>query len=252
MAIYTSIQNLKNRSFNRPKSRLLQQTVNQNIPTSFSLAKYVKIIFNQGNLGSCTANAFAGAHCLLQILKFNNIIYKPSRLYFYFKERLLENKNSTIGLTDSGADVIDGLSYALNKGIADEIFWPYILSKYNITPPAAVDSNAMMHKISSYSYLSIDLHSIKSVLFSYRPVLIAMNVFENFESLSTANTGVINMPSGKLLGGHEMYIVGFDDNKQIFTCVNSWGITWGIQGFCYLPYSYILSGNVLELTTFNI
>ena len=158
-------------------------------------------------------------------------------------------------MTDSGADVIDGLSYAASKGITDEAVWPYIIANSNVTPPLSVDLNAMMHKISSYSYLSIDtnvLNTIKSVLVAKKPVLIAINVYENFESVVTASTGIIDLPSGKLLGGHEMYIVGYDDSKQTFTLVNSWGTNWGDRRFCYLPYNYVLSKDILELTTFNL
>ena len=43
----------------------------------------------------------------------------------------------------------------------------------------------------------------------------------------------------KLLGGHTVAVVGFDDNYG-FLVRNSWGIDWGIEGHCFIPYEYIL------------
>ncbi|HLG96380.1 MAG TPA: hypothetical protein VKX49_08720 [Bryobacteraceae bacterium] len=32
----------------------------------------------------------------------------------------------------------------------------------------------------------------------------------------------------------------YDDAKQLFTFRNSWGSSWGDQGYGYLPYAYVL------------
>jgi C1A family cysteine protease len=229
------------------------------IPLSYSLRPYVSKIFDQGDLGSCTANAFAGAHCLLQALAGTRPtdIVAPSRLYFYYYERYIENNNSSSGLTDSGADEVDGLSLAQKSGVCIESLWPYIISKYNVRPPSTCDADAQRHKIRSWGQVTVktggnnNAMAVKTVLVEKKcPVLIAMNVYQNFESSATAATGMIMMPSGALLGGHEMYIVGYDDTRHLFTIVNSWGTTWGDRGFCYLPYNYMNSFDILELTYF--
>jgi C1A family cysteine protease len=66
----------------------------------------------------------------------------------------------------------------------------------------------------------------------------------NFESDIANNTGLIPIPDTNnetLLGGHELCLIGFDDSKELFIVMNSWGSSWGDKGFCYIPYSYLLN-----------
>jgi hypothetical protein len=86
------------------------------LPVSFSLRDKVPEIYDQGDLGSCTANAFAASYRVLSSNEF-----KPSRLWFYFYERLSEDPTHQISnLTDSGANVIDGLDYVHQYGVCSE------------------------------------------------------------------------------------------------------------------------------------
>ena len=51
------------------------------------------------------------------------------------------------------------------------------------------------------------------------------------------------MPNGKSIGGHAMLIVGYNDDKQWFIVRNSWGNKWADNGYCYIPYDYIIDPN---------
>jgi C1A family cysteine protease len=55
-----------------------------------------------------------------------------------------------------------------------------------------------------------------------------------------AQTGIMPMPqqSEKLMGGHAVLCVGYDDAKKVFIIRNSWGDQWGDKGYFYMPYSY--------------
>lgn len=46
--------------------------------------------------------------------------------------------------------------------------------------------------------------------------------------------------NGQLIkkAGHAMLLVGYDSTKQYFICKNSWGNTWGNNGYAYLSYNY--------------
>ena len=57
------------------------------------------------------------------------------------------------------------------------------------------------------------------------------------------------MPSGQAIGGHAILFVGYDDSKSLFKFKNSWGTSWGHNGYGYLPYKYFTSGNVVEAWT---
>ena len=66
-------------------------------------------------------------------------------------------------------------------------------------------------------------------------------VYESFESPQVAKTGIVPMPTQdeSCLGGHCMAIVGYDNSKKAFKVRNSWGESWGLQGYCWIPYEYL-------------
>src|SRR5213592_3959840 len=82
-----------------PRAALLQ------LPAQVDLRKQCpKTVYDQGRLGSCTANAIAGAIEFDQI-KQGMLQETPSRLFIYYNERAMEH---TIVL-DNGAQIRDGI-----------------------------------------------------------------------------------------------------------------------------------------------
>ena len=76
------------------------------------------------------------------------------------------------------------------------------------------------------------------------PFVFGINIYESFESEIVKKTGFVPMPdtkNEKLLGGHAIMTVMFDDDKKIIGCRNSWGVEWGDKGYFYLPYDFILN-----------
>jgi hypothetical protein len=96
---------------------------NKNSILKFSntLKPYIKNIYDQGLIGSCRANAFCSSFNIENLIK-KNINFEPSRLYLYYKERLIIGTEDI----DSGANVIDGATHVKNFGICSEQLWPYI------------------------------------------------------------------------------------------------------------------------------
>ena len=88
---------------------------------------------------------------------------------------------------------------------------------------------------------------MKQSLLNGYPFVFGFNVYESFESDNVTKTGVVPMPDvnkEKLLGGHAVMAVSFDDNLRVIGCRNSWGDKWGDEGYFYLPYDYILDANL--------
>jgi C1A family cysteine protease len=223
-----------------------------------SLEKYVNFVYDQGELGSCTANSFCAAFRICCSVQKRYPGFIPSRLFFYYNERLLEGTTST----DEGADIIDGESFVIKNGICSETLWPYDTKKFSVQPPQTCYDQALHYCITSYSmwtnlHFGADLVNVmKSQLIANNPLLISIVVYSSFTSDSVTKTGFIPIPNTNTetnLGGHEMCIIGYDDTKKCFLTLNSWGLNWGIRGKCYLPYTYIMNPNLcFEVSSISI
>lgn len=225
------------------------------LPPTYSLNSYRNFVYNQGPLGSCTANAFCAAYRIMHNIANKDPTFEPSRLYFYYYERLIEGNVNV----DSGADVIDGEHFTQLYGICSESEWPYIPTNFAIEPPENCNVTASTHKITSYKVINIDANlitNIKTSIVNNQPVLIAISIYDSFESRTVAMTGIVPLPNKTTetcLGGHELCLIGYDDNKQLFTVLNSWSKNWGDDGLCYIPYAYLTDPELgHEFTVFKI
>lgn len=225
------------------------------LPAFGTVKPFVPGIYDQGQLGSCTANALAGAWETMQMAHTGQVAFKPSRLYIYYEERKAEGSVAD----DAGADVVDGLIYSKQHGACSESTWPYDISQFAVRPPRAADTEAAAHKISSYAIIPNDanvLDNIRRSILDKKPVLVGFAVYSSFESPTALATGCVPMPDTnkeQLLGGHEVYIVGYTDSVKLFTFANSWTTDYGKGGFGYFPYDFISNPDLAqELTTLTI
>lgn len=195
--------------------------------------------YDQGRLGSCTANAFAGALQYDEILNGTDFGI-PSRLGIYYGERLREG---TVGY-DSGAYGHDAFKDARKYGVGPETLWPYDVSKFTEEPDAEYMASRSAHKIKSYKTVAQNEAAIKRVLSNRQTVAIGISVYESFESQKVVKTGVVPMPkpTEKLLGGHEVLIVGYLQDKPDYLLVrNSWGPEVMDGGYFHLPLEFVLN-----------
>jgi C1A family cysteine protease len=213
----------------------------QLLPLSIDLRPGCPPIYDQLQLGSCTANALAGA------LEFDAIKQKeapvtPSRLFVYYNERAREGTVAS----DAGASLRDGIKSVNRQGACPESEWPYDITQFAVQPPAQCYEDAMQHKALTYQRLAQSLAQMKTCLAEGYPILFGFSVYSSFESDAVAQTGIVPMPGHNevLLGGHAVLCVGFREDEQIFTIRNSWGDAWGDHGYCYMPYAYLLSSSL--------
>lgn len=211
------------------------QLTNMSQPNIVDLRMYCSTIEDQGNLGSCTGNAIAGAIELMD--KKNGKNLDVSRLFIYYYERLLEG---TVNY-DSGAYIRDGIRAVYNYGAPIENLWPYNISKFRTVPTTAAITDAAKRKVTSYQRADNFLAVIDAITAGY-PVIVGFSVYSSFESASVARTGVMPYPDTsreKLLGGHAVLIVGYDKTNSTFIVRNSWGTNWGDRGYFYMPFRVI-------------
>ena len=89
---------------------------------------------------------------------------------------------------------------------------------------------------------------MKGCLASGYPFVIGYTVYESFMSDEVAKTGIAQMPTpgDRVVGGHCVLVVGYDDTQNRFICRNSWGTGWGMKGYFTLPYAYLLDENLSD------
>ncbi len=218
--------------------------VMKKLPAKIDLRNKCPKVYNQGQLGSCTANALSGAFEFSrkkQKLK----DFMPSRLFLYYNERVAINTVNS----DSGAYIRDGIKSLNTSGICPEKEWKYDITKFADKPPQKCYTDALKSTIKSYQRLTnTNLPQLQSCLSEGYPFVFGFTVYESFESQALAQTGMMPMPkpSEKVVGGHAVMAVGYDESKRCFIIRNSWGTDWAIKGYFYMPYAYISSANLCD------
>lgn len=212
------------------------------LPTSVDLRPQCPPVYDQGQLGSCTANAIAGAMEFDEKKQNFQTIFTPSRLFIYYNERAIEGTVNQ----DSGAMIRDGVKSISKLGDCPESMWPYDITKFTQKPPSTCYTQAKKYKAVSYQKLIQDLNQFKGCLAGGYPFVFGFSVYESFESPEVAKTGHAPMPAPneKALGGHAVLAVGYDDANQWFLVRNSWGGNWGMNGYFTLPYTYLINNGL--------
>jgi len=213
------------------------------LPTSADLRNQCPPVYDQGHLGSCTANGLAAAY-EFDLKKQNKTDFMPSRLFIYYNERVLLNTVNS----DSGAYIRDGIKTMNQQGVCPENDWAYDIGKFTVKPPAKCYTEAKKCQIKSYQRLINSLNQLKGCIAEGFPFVFGFTVYESFMTPEVAKTGIMPMPQQgeKTIGGHCVTAVGYDDSKNAFILRNSWGTGWGIKGYFYMPYAYIANSSLCD------
>jgi C1A family cysteine protease len=211
-------------------------------PPAVDLRGLCSPIEDQGQLGSCTANALAGAVEFLED-KDRFSFFDASRLFIYYNERVIEHTTGT----DSGAMLRDGIKTLAKQGVCSETLWPYTLSQFKAKPSARCYKDALGRRITSYERLET-LDDMRACLASGFPFVFGFTVYESFESAAVAKSGILPMPrSGEAtVGGHAVLAVGYNEKEKRFLIRNSWGPMWGLRGYFKMPYAYLADRNLSD------
>lgn len=208
----------------------------KDLPSIVDLRPKFPSVYDQGDLGSCTANALCS-------VIFYNINLLGSRLFLYYNERQMENTVNT----DSGALISDGVLSLEKYGICPETIWPYDISKYTVKPDNRCYVEALRHISTKVNHLPNDIYQMRLALSNGFPFVAGIAIYESFEHSSVYHTGMVPLPDvskEQLLGGHAVVCVGYDNSRQLWIMRNSWGTNWGDHGYFYLPYAYLLDSSL--------
>lgn len=210
------------------------------LPTSVDLRPQMPPVVDQGQIGSCTANALSGALGFLELQSMKPaLVFQPfSRLFLYFNERQIEGDVNA----DNGATLTDGITALKTIGDCAETVWAYDSNLLFQKPSGDAYQDAAQHKIIDAFQLQT-LIDMKHCLASGFPFVGGISVYESFEEATDGQISLPN-PSEECLGGHALCFVAYDDSKQSFLLRNSWGNGWNLGGYAWIPYSYLNNPNL--------
>jgi C1A family cysteine protease len=214
------------------------------LPVRVDLTDHCPPVYDQGELGSCTANAIGAA------IEFTERRQKlprpatPSRLFIYYNERVIEHTVAS----DAGATLRDGIKTVHRQGACREKVWPYVIAKFDDRPTSGAYEEARQHLVSSYERVPRDLNQMKGCLASGHPFVFGFSVYASFMSDTVAKSGKVSMPhpGEEFEGGHAVLAVGYDEGEHRFVVRNSWGVRWGRKGYFTMPYAYLLDENMAD------
>ncbi|MCX5894371.1 MAG: hypothetical protein NTZ51_00855, partial [Proteobacteria bacterium] len=205
---------------------------------------YVTPIKDQAYCGSCWT--FAGTAALESAVLI--AAHQPGTPLDLSEQVLV----SCMGVTGcSGGYIEDPATFFSTTGLSRESCYPYQATDYSCTPCDQWQDDTF--KVESWSWVSYsqttDLSAIKYALYRFGPLSVSFNVFEDFDYYTS---GVYSHVWGELMGGHAVLIVGWDDAVQALIVKNSWGPSWGEDGYFRIAYSELNSATEFGHNTLAI
>ena len=199
------------------------------VPTSYDLTPWAIAPGDQGTVGSCAA--WAVVYSALGYYQRHDGVAGGALAPMYTYAQIAKG-------VDNGSSFQANLDIAKTQGVDTQTdYVPQGNMDFTTQPTAAQTANAKNWKLSAYTALTVSQANIQTSISSGHPVLLGINVYDNFMSLTSANNGFYSGISGNLLGGHAVTALGYDATGVRIE--NSWGTGWGASGFATLAWSYV-------------
>lgn len=217
------------------------------LPTSLDLTSKYPPPGDQGGLLSCVGWAVGYAsktylEALEEGWNTTSTLHRFSASWVY---------NQINGGQNVATSPADAMTLVTNSGDDVIEFFPNSTFDYTTLPTRSSYARSGRHSGGSWAYLPNDPVQVKTALNAKQAVIIRFEVLPDWDNLSAANP-IYDDASGASRGGHVTAIIGYDDSKQAFKTLNSWGTGWGLSGYGWIAYSLLSKPaagiNILSLT----
>ncbi|CAF3827826.1 unnamed protein product [Rotaria sordida] len=217
------------------------------LPSYVDLREYMTPVQDQADMSTCAANAFAGA-CEYIIKRRTGEHVGISRLFIYYNGQMIDQRR--LKVTDDGASKQNTVLGMRKFGVCEESLWPYHERFLNKEPPPHVYEAASQVTVIPLK-LPRNLMAMKTCLANEVPFLIGIKLLKSATDEVERNGGYITMPNPHSIAvarttTHAVLIVGYDDETGHFIGRNSWGRDWGIHGYFYIPYRYLIEKRLIN------
>ncbi len=195
---------------------------------------------DQGHRPACLAFAASDAHSNFQ--GFNQHLSVEYLIYYAYLED--GHQDYSLGISTSAA--IKALS---REGQPFESDWPYNPNQNSPLEPIA--GLSPIYKVNYVKNLSWSVSEFIKILDERKAIVIGISIKETF--FKQVSYPHIIEDQGELMGLHALILVGYgklSSGNVLFLLRNSWGQTWGNNGYSWLTESY-LKNNMNMYMTFN-
>jgi hypothetical protein len=209
-------------------------------PRQVDLRPFLTPVEDQSATNSCAANAVAGAVEYLIKRAHGDESYDVSRLFIYYNGRAADGEE----IEDEGCVLQSAIAGLEESGACSEETWPFDEENVNEPPDDDAFAEAESFSIEGAEQVPTNLNAWRAALADGHPIIFGLKLFGSFDK--HRKPGLVPMPTPSDLGreghgGHAMLCVGYSDVDEVFIVRNSWGEEWGDQGYCYLPYRYVMN-----------
>ena len=211
------------------------------LPEAVSLLRFAPDRKNQGKQGSCVAwSSVYAARTIVEAASTgqdgNNTAYSPA---FVYNNIALENCQ--------GSFIQKAMEFMADKGVLPFNEFPYDDQDCGRQASGALMNKAAENRMHGFTRLTetedvngINIRAVKEHLAKDAPVVIGMMVGGTFmqEMMGKdtwAPTDDDRSQAG--FGGHALCVIGYDDRRQAFQIMNSWGPEWGNNGIAWVRYA---------------
>ncbi len=208
------------------------------LPSCVDLTEYFPTPGDQGGQNSCAA--WAVGYALKSSQEKMKRSWSGEQTAHKFSPAFIYNQIN--GGTGMGIRISEAMNFIVNNGICSLEYFPYNEDDYTTQPTAIQTAAASLYKAQGYNVVG-DVYTMKDCISKGNGVVIGIDLYQDFYNISSANQ-VYDIVYGQLMGRHGICLIGYDDEKEAFKFINSWGTNWGIDGYGWISYDFVASSSV--------